>query len=138
MLVAAVGIISSIIGVFLVRVREKASRMRPLLNALRVGTTTASILAAVLSWVVVFLFKADMGIFWSILAGLVTGVLIGLGIYYYTSYAYKPTQNVAKSAQTGAGTVILSGFSNGLMSTLPSVILVAIATVLSGGAGIYK
>lgn len=137
MLVGAVGIISSIIGVFLVRVREKAS-MGQLLNALRVGTTTASVLAAVLSWVVVYLFKADMGIFWAILAGLITGVLIGLGTDYYTSYAYKPTQRVAAASQTGAGTVILSGFANGLMSNLPSVILVAIATVLSYRfAGIY-
>jgi len=79
-----------------------------------------------------------MGIFWSILAGLVAGVAIGFGTDYYTSYAYSPTKKVAAASQTGAGTTILSGFANGLMSTLPSVILVAIAIVVAYKfAGMY-
>ncbi len=137
MLVGASGIIASIIGVFLVRVREKAE-MKDLLNALRVGTTTASVLAAIFAFLIVYLFKADMGIFWSILAGLIAGVVIGLGTDYYTSYAYKPTQRIAEASQTGAGTTIVSGLANGLMSTLPSVILVAIAIVIAYRfAGMY-
>lgn len=79
-----------------------------------------------------------MGVFWSILAGLIAGVIVGLGTDYYTSYAYKPTIRIAESSQTGAGTTIVSGLANGLMSTLPSVILVAIAVVIAYRfAGMY-
>ncbi len=84
MMVAAGGIIASIIGVFLVRVGEKPE-MGALLNALRRGTFSASILAAVFSFLAVFFLKADIGVFWAILAGLVAGVLIGESTNYFTS-----------------------------------------------------
>ncbi len=130
MLVAAGGIIASIIGIFLVRVGEQA-KMGALLNALRRGTFAASILTAVFSFLVVYFLRADLGIFWAILAGLVAGVLIGESTNYFTSYAYKPTLNVAESSQTGGATLITSGFANGLMSTIPPIILVVIAILLA-------
>jgi len=137
MMVAAGGIIASIIGVFLVRVGEKPE-MGALLNALRRGTFSASILAAVFAFLAVYFLKADIGVFWAILAGLVAGVLIGESTNYFTSYAYSPTKRVSQSSQTGSATTIVSGFANGLMSTFPPVILVAIAILIAYKfAGMY-
>jgi len=130
MLVAAGGVIASIIGIFLVRVGEKPE-MGALLNALRRGTFSASILTAIFAFLVIYFLGADLGIFWAILAGLIAGVLIGESTNYYTSYAYTPTRKISEATQTGAGTTIVSGFANGLMSTLPPVILIAIAVIIA-------
>lgn len=129
-LVAAGGILASAIGIFLVRVGEKLE-MKALLNALRRGTFSAAILTAIFSFLVVYFLKADMGVFWAILVGLVAGVLIGESTNFFTSYVYKPTLRVSESSQTGAGTNIVSGFANGLMSTLPPVLFIAIAIIVA-------
>jgi len=130
MLVAAGGILASIIGVFMVRVGEKL-KMEALLNALRRGTFSASILTAVFTFLAVYFLDASLNIFWAILVGLVAGVLIGESTNYFTSYSYKPTLKISEASQTGAGTNIVSGFANGLMSTLPPVILIAIAIIVA-------
>ena len=130
LLVAAGGIVASIIGIFLVRVGGKLE-MGALLNALRRGTFSASILTAIFSFLAVYFLKADIGIFWAILVGLTAGVLIGESTNFFTSYVYKPTLRIAEASQTGAGTNIVSGFANGLMSTLPPVILIVIAIMVS-------
>jgi K(+)-stimulated pyrophosphate-energized sodium pump len=84
------------------------------------------------------LFGVDLGVFWAILAGLIAGVLIGESTNYFTSYVYKPTQNISEAAQTGAATTITRGFSNGLMSTFPPIIFIAIAIVTANYfAGFY-
>ncbi|MFC1875343.1 sodium-translocating pyrophosphatase [Chloroflexota bacterium] len=129
-LVAAGGIVASIIGIFLVRVGEKLE-MKALLNALRRGTFSAAILTAIFSFLVVYFLEADLGIFWAILVGLIAGVLIGESTNFFTSYIYKPTLQISKASQTGAGTNIVSGFANGLLSTLPPVILIAIAIIVA-------
>jgi K(+)-stimulated pyrophosphate-energized sodium pump len=130
MMIAAGGIIASIIGVFLVKVGNKPE-MKALLMALRRGTLGASILTAVFSALAVWGLNVDWGVLWAILAGLVAGVLIGESTNYFTSYSFGPTRNIAKSAQTGAGTTIISGFANGLMSTLPPVIIVVVAILVA-------
>jgi K(+)-stimulated pyrophosphate-energized sodium pump len=130
MLVAAGGIIASIIGAFLVRVGEKPE-MEALLTALRRGTFSASIITAIFAYLAVSLFKADLGIFYAILAGLVAGVLIGESTNYYTSYAYSPTRQVSEASLTGAGTTVIRGFANGLMSTFAPIILVGVAIIVA-------
>jgi len=130
MMVAAGGILASIIGIFLVRVGEKA-KMSALLNALRRGTFASSILTAGFSFLAVYFLRADLGIFWAILAGLVAGVIIGESTNYFTSYAYKPTLNISEAAQTGGGTLITRGFANGLLSTIPPIVLVVIAIMVA-------
>jgi len=130
MIVAAGGIIASIIGIFLVRVGEKV-KMEALLNALRRGTFSASILTAIFAFLGVYFLKADIGIFWAILAGLIAGILIGESTNFFTSYAYKPTLNIAEASQTGGGTLITRGFANGLMSTIPPIVLVVVAIMLA-------
>ncbi|MCK5654248.1 MAG: sodium-translocating pyrophosphatase, partial [Dehalococcoidia bacterium] len=130
MLIAAGGIIASIIGVFLVRVGEKPE-MKALLNALRRGTFGASILAAGSAALVVYFLDAQWAVLWAILTGLIAGVLIGESTNYFTSYSFGPTRRIAKASQTGAGTNITSGFANGLMSTLPPIIIIAVAIIIA-------
>jgi K(+)-stimulated pyrophosphate-energized sodium pump len=134
MIVAAAGIIASIIGIFMVRVGEK-TEMGALLNALRRGTFTASIIVVILSALAIHFLGVSWGIFGAIVVGLVAGVLIGESTNYFTSYVYKPTLKIAESSQTGGATLITTGFANGLMSTLPPIILVVIAIVVSYSLG---
>jgi len=82
-------------------------------------------------FLVVYFMQAELNVFWAILAGLIAGVLIGESTNYFTSYAYKPTLGISKSSQTGAATNIISGFANGLMSTLPPVIIIGIAILVA-------
>lgn len=130
MMVAAGGIIASIIGIFLVRVGEKPE-MGALLGALRRGTFSASILTAIFSFIAVHLLNANLGIFWAILAGLIAGIIIGESTNYFTSYAYPPTLRISQASTTGAGTNIIRGFSNGLLSTVPPLIIVAAAILVA-------
>jgi K(+)-stimulated pyrophosphate-energized sodium pump len=130
MLIAAGGIIASIIGTFLVRVGEKLE-MGALLGALRRGTLGASILTAVFAFLIIFFLDASIGIFWAVLAGLVAGVLMGESTNYFTSYVYKPTREISEASTFGAGATIVRGFATGLMSTWPTVLLVAIATIIA-------
>jgi len=130
MLIAAGGIIASIIGTFLVRVGDKLE-MGALLGALRRGTLGASILTAVFAFFIIFFLDASIGIFWAVLAGLVAGVLMGESTNYFTSYVYKPTRDISEASTFGAGATIVRGFATGLMSTWPTVLLVAIATIIA-------
>jgi len=130
MMVAAGGIVASIIGIFLVKVGDKPE-MKALLMALRRGTFGASILAAIFSAVIVYFLDASWGVFWAIFAGLVAGVLIGESTNYFTSYSFGPTKRIAQASQTGAGTNITSGFANGLMSTLPPVVIIVAAIIVA-------
>ena len=126
MLIAAGGLVASIIGCFLVRVGEKVE-MAALLGALRRGTLGATILAAVFAFLVIHFLGASIGLFWAMLAGLVAGALMGESTNYFTSYAFKPTQEISEASTTGAGATMIRGFATGLMSTWPPVVLIAIA-----------
>ncbi|MEN8614374.1 sodium-translocating pyrophosphatase [Dehalogenimonas sp. THU2] len=134
MMVAAGGIIASIIGIFSVRVGEKL-QMTALLNALRRGTYIAAILSVVFSFAAVSFLGADLGLFVAIAAGLAAGLAIGESTNYFTSYVYKPTLKVAQASQTGAATNIISGFGNGLMSVAPPVIFIVIAIIVAYNFG---
>ncbi|MGA8849416.1 MAG: sodium-translocating pyrophosphatase [Dehalococcoidia bacterium] len=130
LLIMAGGIVASVIGCFLVRVGEKPE-MTALLAALRRGTLGASILSAIFAFLVIYFLNARLGIFWAVLAGLVAGVLIGESTNYFTSYAFKPTQEISQASTIGGGATIVRGFAVGLMSSWPPVILVAIATIIA-------
>ena len=131
MLVAGGGIIASIIGIFAVRVGKVKAKMGALLNALRRGTVIASILTSVFAFLAVHFLGVSINIFWAILAGLVAGVAIGESTNYFTSYSYKPTLGIAESSQTGPGTLLTRGFANGLMSTLPPIIIIVAAMLIA-------
>jgi K(+)-stimulated pyrophosphate-energized sodium pump len=130
LLIMAAGIVASVIGCFLVRVGEKVE-MSALLGALRRGTLSATVLAAVFGFLVIYLLGASLGLFWAMLAGLIAGALMGEGTNYFTSYAFKPTQEISGASTFGAGATIIRGFATGLMSTWPPIVLVAIAIIIA-------
>ena len=135
MLIAAVGVVLSIIGIFLVKTKENAG-MKQLLGALSRGTNTAAILIAVATFgIFAWLFGIESNQWWqislSVVVGLVAGVIIGKSTEYYTSQTYKPTQKVAESSKTGPATVIISGLGLGMLSTAIPVVTVGVAIVLA-------
>ena len=130
MMVATAGIVASLIGIFLVKVGDKPE-MKALLNALRRGTLGASVIVAIFSALIVYFLDASWGIFGAIMAGLVGGVLIGESTNYFTSYSFGPTRGIATASQTGAGTTITKGFATGLMSTIPAIVIIAVAIILA-------
>ena len=136
MLIAAGGLVASIIGCFLVRAGEKVE-MSALLGALRRGTLSASILTAIFAFLVIHFLDASLGLFWAVLAGLIAGVLMGESTNYFTSYAYKPTQEISEASTSGAGATIIRGFANGMLSTWPPVILIVIAIIVASHFGSF-
>ncbi len=136
LLVMAGGVVASIIGCFLVRVRETVD-MSALLGALRRGTLGATILAAVFGFLVIYFLQASLGLFWAMLAGLVAGALMGESTNYFTSYAFKPTQEISEASTTGAGATIIRGFATGLMSTWPPIVLIAAAIAVAYSFGSF-
>ena len=132
MLIAAAGVLLSLIGIFMVRTKEGAG-MKELLGALSRGTNTAAVLIAVATFVILWALKIDnwVGISFSVVVGLLAGVIIGKSTEYYTSQSYKPTQKVAESSKTGPATVIISGLGLGMLSTAIPVVTVGVAIVLA-------
>jgi len=126
LLIMAGGIVASLIGCFMVRVGEKVE-MSALLGALRRGTLSATVLVAVFGFLVIHFLDASLGLFWAMLAGLAAGAIMGESTNYFTSYAFKPTQEISKASTAGGGATIIRGFANGLMSTWPPVVLIAVA-----------
>jgi len=138
--IALVGMISSLIGTFLIRTGEKASQSQ-LLNTLRKGTWVAAGLAVVAAAPITYFVLGDATIagvevrWWGFFLSIVVGVLAGIFIAYFTEYFtsthYKPTKNLAASSETGAATIIIGGISLGMKSTIPSVIIVVLAIAAS-------
>ena len=132
MIIAAVGIFLSLFGIFLVRTKEGAT-MKDLLHSLGVGTNVSAILIAIASFVILNLLGIEnwLGVSFSVVTGLVAGVIIGQGTEYYTSHSYKPTQKIAESSQTGSATVIIKGIGTGMISTMIPVVTISVAILLS-------
>ena len=131
MLIAAIGILASIIGTFFVSTKENATQ-KMLLGSLRRGTYASSIIAAIGSAVLIFTLLPDnKNVFWAVISGLIAGVLIGFFTEYYTSDTYKPTQELSESSETGSATIIINGISLGMLSTAIPVIIIAISIIIS-------
>ena len=139
LLLASIGIICSIFGTFLVKTKEGATQ-KQLLSSLSYGTNFSAIFIALISFPLVWyiLGKEYWTLYFAIISGLIAGVLIGQATEYYTSDSYKPTKNLASTSETGTATIIISGLSVGMMSTLIPIIIIAIcilvAYYVSGGA----
>ena len=132
MLIAAVGVLLSVIGIFMVRTKEDTS-MKQLLGALSRGTNTSSILIAIATFFILWGLGIEnwLGISFSVVVGLLAGVIIGKFTEYYTSQSYRPTQKVAESSNTGPATVIISGLGLGMISTAVPVITIGVAIILA-------
>ncbi|UCE75331.1 MAG: sodium-translocating pyrophosphatase, partial [Methanomassiliicoccales archaeon] len=137
--IAGLGIFSSVIGTFFVRTGERAEQ-RVLLLALRKGIYLAAIMVTILSFFAVYLILGwqHISVFGAILSGLMAGVIIGISTEYFTSDSYQPTRDLAKSSETGAGPTIINGLSVGMKSTLFPIITLGVAIMLSYQfAGLY-
>lgn len=132
MIIAAVGIFLSLIGIFLVRTKEGAS-MSQLLRSLAVGTNTSAVLIAIATFLILYGLGLDnwIGLSFSVISGLTAGVIIGQATEFYTSHSYKPTQTISESAQTGSATVIIKGIGTGMISTCIPVLTIGVAIMLS-------
>ena len=135
MLIAAVGVVLSILGIFTVRTKEGAG-MGQLLKSMSKGTNLAAILSGVATFgILALVFGTNDNNWWhfslSVLSGLAAGVVIGKSTEYYTSHSYKPTQKLAGASETGPATVIIGGIGLGMISTAIPVITIACAIILA-------
>ena len=132
MIIAAIGIFLSLIGIYLVRTKEGAS-MKDLLHSLGLGTNVSAGLIAVATFIILYLLGIEnwLGLSFSVISGLVAGVIIGQATEFYTSQSYKPTQKIAEASQTGPATVIIKGIGTGMISTMVPVVTISVAIMLS-------
>ena len=132
MLIAAVGVFLSIFGIYLVRTKEGAT-MKDLLHSLSVGTNVSALFIAVATFAILYLLGIEnwLGLSFSVITGLVAGVIIGQATEYYTSHSYKPTQKISEAGLTGSATVIIKGIGTGMISTCIPVVTIGVAIMLS-------
>ena len=132
MMIAAIGVVLSIIGIYAVRTKEGAG-LQQLLKSLSIGTNLSACLIAVLTFIVFYVlgFSNWWQLSLSVIAGLLSGVIIGKATEYYTSHSYKPTQDLAESSQTGPATVIINGIGLGMISTCVPVVTIVAAILIS-------
>ncbi len=132
MLMAAIGIICSIIGTFLVRTGEKTEQ-KTLLKALSRGTNFSAIAIAVIAFPLIWfiLGKENIGFYFAVIAGLLAGTLIGKATEYFTSDSFKPTKNLAEKSETGSATIIIGGVGLGMMSTVLPIIIVGVCVLIA-------
>ncbi len=132
MLIAAVGIILSIIGIFSVKTKENA-KMKDLLNSLSFGTNLSSVLIVGATFLILWLLQIDnwLNIAIAVLIGLLVGIVIGRSTEYYTSQSYAPTRRLSESGTTDPATVIISGIGLGMVSTAVPVLAVVVGIILS-------
>jgi K(+)-stimulated pyrophosphate-energized sodium pump len=126
MVIAGIGVLASILGIFLVRTKEGATQ-KELLSSLGFGINASSVLIVIGSFVAVkILLPNNLGLFGAIVVGLIAGIVIGKSVEYYTSESFKPTREIAEKSETGEATVIIEGISSGMISTAIPVIAVAL------------
>ena len=132
MIIAAVGVFLSLLGIFLVRTKEGAT-MKDLLHSLSLGTNVSAVLIAIATFAILYLLGIEnwLGLSFSVISGLAAGVIIGQATEYYTSHSYSPTQKISEAGQTGAATVIIKGIGTGMISTCIPVITIGVAIMLS-------
>ncbi len=132
MLIAAVGIILSIIGIFAVKTKENAS-IKNLLGSLAVGTNLSSLLIVAATFTILWALEIPnwINLSFAVVVGLLVGLVIGQSTEYYTSQSYRPTKRLAESGQTGPATVIISGVGLGMVSTAVPVISVVFGIIMS-------
>lgn len=132
MIITAVGVFLSLLGIFLVRTKEGAT-MKDLLRSLSVGTNVSAVLIAIATFAILYLLGIEnwLGLSFSVISGLAAGVIIGQATEYYTSHSYKPTQKISEAGLTGSATVIIKGIGTGMISTCIPVLTIGVAIMLS-------
>lgn len=132
MIIAAVGVFLSLIGIFLAKTKEGAT-MKDLLGSLSLGTNTSAVLIAFATFGILYSLQIEnwMGVSFSVICGLLAGVIIGKATEYYTSLSFKPTKEIAAAGETGSATVIIKGIGTGMISTCIPIVTISVAIILS-------
>ncbi len=132
MLIAAVGTLLSIVGVFMVRTKEGATQ-KQLLRSLGFGVNMSAFLIVIASFLILYFLELPnyVGLWGAIVTGLLAGIAIGQSTEYFTASAYRPTQKIAESSQTGTATLIISGVGNGLISAAVPLFIIVVAITLA-------
>ena len=132
MIIAAVGVFLSIFGIYLVKTKDDAN-MKQLMSALNKGVNTSAFLIAISTFGILYAlgFENWIGLSFSVISGLLAGIVIGQGTEYYTSHSFSPTRKIARSGATGPATVIISGIGTGLISTFIPVLAISLAIIFS-------
>ena len=132
MIIAAVGVFLSLIGIFLVKTKEGAT-MKDLLGSLSLGTNTSAVLISFATFGILYSLQIEnwMGVSFSVICGLLAGVIIGKATEYYTSLSFKPTKEIAAAGETGSATVIIKGIGTGMISTCIPIVTISVAIILS-------
>jgi len=132
MIIAAIGVFLSIIGIFIVRTKEQAT-VKQLMDALNRGVNVSALFIAISAFGILYLlgFSNWVGLSFSVISGLLAGIIIGQGTEYFTSHSYKPTRMIAESAKTGPATVLISGMGTGFISTVIPVVTIVMAILIS-------
>ena len=132
MTIASVGIFLSLAGIYAVKTKEGAT-MRDLLRSLGIGTNLSAVLIAIATFIILYLLGMAnwLGLSFSVITGLVAGVIIGQATEYFTSQSYQPTKSIAEASQTGSATVIIKGIGTGMISTMVPVVTISVAILLS-------
>ncbi|MEI6865698.1 sodium-translocating pyrophosphatase [Flavicella sp.] len=143
LVLAAIGIVMSIIGTFFVKVKDGGSPHA----ALNIGEFGSAGLMVVASYFIINALIPEsqaglpfgaMGVFWATITGLVTGLAVGKVTEYYTSTDFKPVKSIISQSETGAATNIIAGLGVGMMSTAVPILLIAAAIIISHHfAGLY-
>jgi len=132
MVIAGIGVVLSILGIYLVRTKDDRATQKQLLNALGLGVNISTVLIIAASYLVVkLMLPNNTGIFGSIITGLLAGWIIGKATEYYTSDEFKPTRGIARHSETGAATVIIDGLAVGMQSTGIPVVTISAGILLS-------
>jgi len=127
LILCTLGIIASLLGIQFVKVGKDGKPG----TALNFGTIITTVFFSVLVVILVLLTDINIGILWTTLTGLITGVIIGFTSDYFTSEGHRPVNETARVSDSGAAITIITGYSYGLVSIVPSVIGIAVATLLS-------
>lgn len=132
MIIAAVGVFLSLIGIFLVKTKEGAT-MKDLLGSLSLGTNTSAVLIAFATFGILYSLQIEnwMGVSFSVICGLLAGVIIGKATEYYTALSFKPPKEIAAAGETGSATVIIKGIGTGMISTCIPIVTISVAIILS-------
>lgn len=132
MLIAAIGVFLSILGIYLVKTKEDAT-VKQLMDSLNRGVNISALFIAIFTFGILYIlgFSNWIGLSFSVITGLLAGIIIGQGTEYFTSSSHKPAIEIANSAKTGPATVIISGLGTGFISTVIPVLSIVVAILIA-------
>jgi len=132
MLISAIGVILSVIGIYAVNTKEDAD-LKTLMKSLNRGVNLSAVMTGLFAFIILYFLKVPhfVNLGFCVVTGLLVGIIIGKSTEYYTSHSFKPTQNLASKGQTGSATVIIGGVGLGMISTAIPVVTIVVGILAS-------